>query len=576
MPLIPRLLPLALIAFLASGVDGEARPRRHPAPVAAPVRPGPSAMVAAANPMAVDAGLKVLQAGGSAIDAAVAVQAVLGLVEPQSSGLGGGSFMTFYDAATRQVTAYNGREKAPMGATPDMFLDDTGKPLPRPVAMTSGRSAGVPGAIAMLYLAQSQHGRLPWSSLFADAQRLAQDGFPVPRRMAAAGQSNAAQAKTPDATAYFTKTDGTRLQAGDIKTNPAYAATLQRLAAEGPKALLQGSIAQAIVDKLHEGPIPGTMTLADLAGYTPEAKPALCRPYRVYLVCVPGAPSGGPAVLEGLGLLERTDIPRHGPKDPQGWYLFAQASRLMYADRDRYIGDPDFIEVPVEGLLEPAYLDRRVALIGPAAGPAPSPGTPRGAGIRAPDRTREPGGTTHFVIVDKAGNVVSMTTTVESVFGDGRMVGGFFLNNQLTDFSFEARDDDGAPAANAVGPGHRPRSSMAPAIVLDRKGAFVAAVGSPGGPSIIAFNLKALVALLDWKLPMQEALALPNLIAVGNFYASEPAKFSPGIPEALAAKGMPLMGGPFGEGSGFHGVEATPQGLRGGADPRREGVAKGY
>ena len=575
-----RLAPLGLAALLLAG---SAAPllahgvRGHHAPgPAAKAGTGPTAMVAAANPMAVEAGLKVLKAGGSAIDAAVAVQAVLGLVEPQSSGLGGGAFMTVFDAKTRRVSAYNGRETAPAAATPQLFYGPDGKPMNKGQAMVSGRSAGVPGAVAMLYLAQRQHGRLAWNTLFTTAEQLAEDGFPAPRRMAEAANSRAPQAAQPDAIAYFTRPDGMKVQPGDTMRNPAYAATLRRIAAEGPRALLEGPIAEQIVARLQQGPLPGSMTLQDLAAYKPKAGPAVCRPYRVYVVCVPPAPSGGPAVLEGLGILERTDIGAHRG-DTQGWYLFSQASRLMYADRDRYFGDPDFVEVPTEGVLEPAYLDARARLIDrDRAGPPPTPGKPRGAGVRAPDHTAEPGGTTHFAIVDRMGNAVSMTTTVESVFGDGRMVAGFFLNNQLTDFSFEPKDGDGAPAANAVAGGKRPRSSMAPAIVLDRRGRLVAAVGSPGGPSIIAFNLRALVALLDWKLPMQEALALPNLIAFGNFYATEPAKFAPGVVDGLAAKGVRLSGGSFGEGSGLHGIEVTPHGLRGGADPRREGIAKGY
>jgi gamma-glutamyltranspeptidase / glutathione hydrolase len=569
---VKRILPLGFAALLAASAAAPTLTQGAPAAS----RKGPTVMVAAAEPVAVDAGLKVLKAGGSAIDAAVAVQAVLGLVEPQSSGLGGGSFMVYYDAKTRKVTAYNGRETAPAGATPDMFYGPDGRPLPKGQAIIGGRSAGVPGAIAMLYLAQSQHGKLAWADLFGDAEHLAADGFAVPPRMAAAASSRAPQASQPDAVAYFTKPDGTKVQAGDIMKNPAYADTLRKLAAQGPKALLEGPIAQDIVDKLHQGPIPGTMTLRDLASYKAKATPAVCRPYRAYVVCVPPAPSGGPAVLEGLGILERTDIGAHR-NDAQGWYLFSQASRLMYADRDRYYGDPDFIDVPMEGLLAPDYLDARAKLINPTtAGPPPAPGNPRGAGVRGPDHTKEPGGTTHFVIVDKDGDVLSMTTTVESIFGDGRMVDGFFLNNQLTDFSFEPKDSDGAPAANAVAPGKRPRSSMAGAIVLDKQGRFVEAVGSPGGPSIIAFNLKALVATLDWKLPMQQAIALPNLIAAGNFYASEPAKYPTGVVDALAAKGVKLQGGAFGEGSGLQGIEVTPNGLRGGADPRREGEAKGF
>ena len=559
--------PLALAAFLSACATPQ------PAISQAPAAAAPQAMVAAANPLAVEAGLKVLRAGGTAVDAAVAVQATLGLVEPQSSGLGGGAFLTHYDAKTKAVTAYNGRETAPMAATPQLFYGDDGKPLGRAAAILSGRSTGAPGAIAMLSLAQSQHGRLAWKDLFGEAERLADQGFPAPGRMAAAASGRSGQANTPDAVAYFTKPDGAKIQAGDIVRNPAYAATVRKIAAEGPKALLEGPIAEAIVAKVREGPMPGALTLADLKAYRPKAGPALCRPYRAYVVCVPGAPSGGPAVLEALGILEHTDIAKH-PATAEGWYLFSQASRLMYADRDRYIADPDFVDVPVAGLLDPAYLAERAKLIGPLPAAAVAPGKPKGAGVRAPDATREVSGTTHLTIVDRWGNVVSMTTTVESVFGSGRMVGGFFLNNQLTDFSFSPQDRDGAPAANAVGPGKRPRSSMAPAIVLDRQNRFVAAVGSPGGPSILAYNLKALVGMLDWKLPVQEAINLPNLIAGGSFYAAEADKFSPEVKAGLEAKGIKLTSGFGAEGSGLHGIEVTPNGLRGGADPRREGVAK--
>lgn len=576
-----RVLPFALASLLAACASAPPPSALTAATPAADVQPpaevAPHAMVAAANPMAVDAGVKVLKAGGSAVDAAVAVQAVLGLVEPQSSGLGGGSFMVFYDAKTKKVTAYNGREKAPAGATPDMFLGPDGKPMDRATAMLSGRSAGVPGAIAMLALAQKEHGKLAWSQLFGDAERLADQGFPVPGRMAMSAASPYPQAKAPDAVAYFTKPDGTKVKQGDIMRNPAYAATIRKLAAEGPKALLEGPIAEQIVAKLHEGPIPGSMTLQDLKSYTPEESPALCRPYRVYVICLPPAPSGGPAVLEALGILSNTDIGKHGPGDPEGWYLFSQASRLMYADRDRYIGDPDFVQVPTEGLLDPAYTAERARLIGPMAGPPPAPGKPKGAPNFGPDHTQEPGGTTHFVIVDAEGNAVSMTTTVESIFGDGRMVGGFFLNNQLTDFSFSPTQSDGTPAANAVGPGKRPRSAMSPAIVLDRQGRFVAAVGSPGGPAIVVYTLKALVGVIDWKLTMQQAIDLPNLISAGNIYATELDKMPPGVAEGLAAKGVKLTAGFGAEGSGLHGVVRTPEGLlKGAADPRREGAAKGF
>ncbi|WP_293479221.1 gamma-glutamyltransferase [Phenylobacterium sp.] len=542
-----------------------------PKPAAAPA--GAKAMVAAANPMAVEAGLKVLRAGGTAADAAVAVQAVLGLVEPQSSGLGGGAFLVYYDARTKAVTAYNGRETAPAAATPTLFYGENGQPLNKGAAIVSGRSTGAPGAVAMLEMAQKAHGKLAWKDLFGEAERLADQGFPVPNRMAAAASSRAPQAAPPDALKYFTKADGTKIQAGDILRNPAYAATVRKIAKEGSKALLEGEIAEAIVAKVREGAMPGALSLADLKAYRPKASPALCRPYRVYVVCLPPAPAGGPGVLEALGILENTDIARH-PNTVEGWYLFSQASRLMYADRDRYVGDPDFVEVPTEGLLDRAYVAERAKLIGPVAAATVAPGKPRGAGPRAPDATREVSGTSHFVVVDRWGNVASITTTVESVFGSGRMVGGFFLNNQLTDFSFSPTDRDGAPAANAVAPGKRPRSSMSPAIVLDREGRFVAAVGSPGGPSILAYTLKALVGVLDWKMPMADAIALPNLIAGGSFYAAEVEKFSPELRAGLEAKGVKLTSGFGAEGSGLHGVEVTPQGLRGGADPRREGVAR--
>lgn len=567
---LPRLLAAALALTLAACASA-------PKPGAAPRETaGPTAMVAAASPMAVEAGLKVLRAGGSAVDAAIAVQAVLGLVEPQSSGLGGGAFMTYYDAGARQVTAFDGREVAPAAAGPELFLDESGKPLNFSDAILSGRSTGVPGAVAMLALAHDRHGRLAWKDLFGEAERLAQDGFPAPSRMAAAAASRAPQAGAPDAVAYFSRPDGTKVQAGETWRNPAYAATVRKIAAEGPKALLEGTIAEAIVARLAEGPRPGAMTLADLKAYRPKAEPALCRPYRVWIVCTPGAPSGGPAVLEGLGILEQTRIADAGPADAEGWYLFSQASRLMYADRDRYIGDPAFVAVPLDGLLAKDYLAERAALIGARAGPAPAPGQPRGAPVLAADATLEPAGTSHFVVVDAAGNVVSMTTTVESVFGSGRMVGGFFLNNQLTDFSFSPVTADGAPAANAVAPGKRPRSSMAPAIVLNRDGRFVLAAGSPGGPAILAYNLKTLVGVLDWELPVQDAIALPNLIARGDSYGGETDKFAPGVVETLAAKGVELRSGGAAEGSGLHGVQATPAGLIGGADPRREGVAEGF
>jgi len=563
---------VALALALVFGIGGAGAQTAAPGDQASTA---PHAMVAAANPLAVAAGVKVLRAGGSAIDAAVAVQAVLGLVEPQSSGLGGGAFMVYYDAKTHSVTSYNGRETAPAAATPGLFLDDSGKPLSFPVAVVSGRATGVPGAVAMLAKAHEDHGVLPWSALFGSAEGLAADGFVVSPRLAGFIGYPSAESKQPDVIAYFTKPDGTKYVAGDTLKNPAYAAMLRRLAAEGPKALYEGKVAAEIVARVGAEPLPGGLTTADLAGYRPKVTPALCRPYRIYVVCTAPDPAGGEALLQGLGILADTDIDKRGPTDPQGWFELAQAERLMYADRDRYDGDPAFVKVPVDGLLDPAYEASRAALIGTTAGPAPQAGDPPGAPQVALSGSFEPGGTSHMVIVDARGDALSMTTTVESLFGTGRMVEGFFLNNQLTDFSFSPVNAQGAPVANAVAADKRPRSAMAPVIVMDRRGHFVAALGSPGGPAILAYNLKALVGLLDWKLPMQEALALPNLVARGASFNAEVEAFAPGVVDGLEARGVHMVKG-FGENSGLHGIAAVDGGLQGGADPRREGVARGF
>ena len=529
--------------------------------------------VVAANPLAAEAGMTVLRRGGSAVDAAIAVEAMLSLVEPQSSGLGGGAFLTYYDAATARVSVYDGRETAPAGATPDMFLDDNGQALPFARAVVSGRATGVPGVVRMLDLAHREHGRLPWSGLFADAERTARDGFIVSPRLGRFTNRSYPQNSAPDVRAYFAEADGTPVDPGDRLRNPAYAAFLRRLASEGPDALYRGATADRIVARTGVGPLPGTMTLADLASYQPVKREPLCRPYRVYTICVPPPPSSGVALLQLMGMLERTDIAARGPDDPQGWFLFAEASRLMYADRDRYVGDPAFVAVPVAGLLDPAYLAGRAALVGTRAGPPPLPGTPPGAAAAAPDATREPAGTSHFVIGDAQGNVVSMTATVESIFGTGRMVDGFFLNNQLTDFSFQPRDPQGRLAANAVAAGKRPRSSMTPAIILDRSGRFVGAVGSPGGSAILAYVGKALVGVIDWGLPMQQSINLPNLIARGASHNGEVDRFSPALLEGLRARGIALRAGE-GEDSGLHGMFLRQGRLDGGADPRREGVVR--
>jgi gamma-glutamyltranspeptidase / glutathione hydrolase len=529
------------------------------------------AFVIAANPLAAEAGREVLARGGSAADAALAVQTMLSLVEPQSSGVGGGGFVHFYDARKRSTMVYDGREVAPAGATPSMFLGGDGKPLPFRDAVVSGRATGVPGAIAALAAAHRDHGKLRWNSLFGMAERTAAEGFIVSPRLQRMVSGNFPQNATSDTQAYFRQGPaGALVKAGDRLKNPAYADFLRRLAAHGPDTLYKGQTAARIVEKVRQGPLPGSMTMADLAAYRPVERQSLCRPWRIYIACVPPPPSSGVGLLQLLALLERTDIASRGPGDPQAWFLFAEASRLMYADRDRYVGDPAFVSVPVDGLLDPAYVASRAALIGSTAMQKVEAGNPPGASAMADDHTRELAGTSHFIVGDAEGNVISMTTTVESIFGSGRMVDGFFLNNQMTDFSFDPERPDGGAAANAVAPGKKPRSSMVPTILMTRDGRFAGAIGSAGGNAILAFVAKSLVASILWSEPMQKALATPNLVARGDSFGGEVDKFSPEILAALKAKGVDLKPGQ-GEDSGVHGVLVRDGRIDGGYDPRREG-----
>ena len=533
------------------------------------------AMIAAANPLAVDAGLEVLAQGGSAVDAAIAVQAVLGLVEPQSSGIGGGAFMLHYDAATGDVVAYDGREVAPAGATADMFLGDDGKPLKFFEAVKSGRSIGVPGVIAMLELAHRDHGRLAWRRSWSPAIRLAEQGFAVPPRMALMiKQGKAMSGLAPDAERYFTRADGHPLQRGDTLRNPDYAATLRRIARDGARGFYEGAIAAGIVAAAARAPRPGTLALQDLRDYRATRMEPLCGGYRAYLVCSMRPPSsGGVAVLEVLGVLEHLPIGAAGPSSVDGWHYLIEAQRLAYADRDRYVADDRFVKVPIEGMLDRDYLAGRAALVRRDVAIANvTAGQPPGAQPYAPDASGGTTGTSHFVIVDARGNVVSMTTTVESVFGSQRMVGGFFLNNQLTDFSLRPSDDQGRPIANAVAARKKPRSSMAPTIVFER-GAFKLAVGSPGGSSIIAYVSKALVGMLDWGLTPSEAIELPNVVARGNV-SIENGRMDAAMVAALAARGQIIREARGAEASGLHAVLLSPSGaLVGGADSRRDGVA---
>lgn len=534
------------------------------------------AMIAAANPLAVEAGLEVLRAGGSATDAAIAVQAALGLVEPQSSGIGGGAFMLHYDAKTGDVMAYDGREVAPAGATERLFLDEAGKPLPFWTAVTSGRSQGVPGAVAMLHMAWQDHGKLPWARAWQPAIKLANEGFPIsPRFNGVAGALKRFGQPTPDAMAYLYGSDGNPLPVGHILKNPAYASTLTTIATQGPKGFYEGPIAAAIVARSGAAPLPGTLSLEDLKNYKPNRLEPICRPYRVHLVCGMGPPSsGGIGVMATLGILSNFDMTASGATTPLGWHRLIEAQRLAYSDRDTYVADDRYVAVPINGLLDSAYLKSRATLISDTATMEKAlPGNPPGSTRRGQDASISLFGTSHFVIVDQMGNVVSMTTTVESLYGSQRMVGGFFLNNQLTDFSFTSVDAAGLPIANAPAGGKKPRSSMAPTIVFDQKGQFELAVGSPGGNAIIAYVAKAIVGILDWNLSPNEAFALPNAIARSTPIAFERARATPGLASGLEALGQKLRDGGGAENSGLHGVLVTPAGLVGGADPRREGAA---
>lgn len=561
-------LTLAAAATLAGCAPRPASQVAAPAPFAPPPAAAPSVrqgFVAAAHPLAAEAGLDVLRRGGSAVDAAVAIQAMLSLVEPQSSGMGGGAFMVRYDAKTRAVTVYDGRETAPAGATPDMLLGADGKPLPFPVAVLSGRATGVPGVVRMLALAQARHGRLAWRDLFGESIRAAEQGFTVSGRLGRFANSKGPQPNAPDAVAYFRNERGEKIKAGDTLKNPAYAAFLRRLASQGPDAMYKGETARRIVARVRQGELPGTMTEADLANYKPVVREAVCNGYRVYILCAPPPPSSGVGLLQLMAMIERTDIAARGPSDPVAWVKYAQASRLMYADRDAYVGDVS--NVPVKGLLDPAYVAGRAALIGDRAGPAPAAGTPPGAATARIDATAEVAGTSHFIVIDGEGNAVSMTTTVESYFGTGRMVDGFFLNNQMTDFSFVPQ------GPNAIAPGKRPRSSMVPTVILNRDRSLAGAIGSPGGNAILGYVSKALVGVIDWNMPMAEAIALPNLIARGTSFNGEVDKFAPGVVAGLAERGVMLRAGQ-GEDSGLHGVIIRDGKFDGGADPRRDGVAR--
>jgi gamma-glutamyltranspeptidase/glutathione hydrolase len=532
-------------------------------------------MVAAANPHAARAGAEILRAGGSALDAAIAVQMVLNLVEPQSSGIGGGAFLLHWDARAKRVSVFDGRETAPAAARPDRFLRADGTPLSLPEAIGSGNSIGVPGVLRMLQLAHTKHGRLPWRRLFEPAIRLAGQGFAVSPRLHRLIAADPLLGRFAAARAYFYLPDGSPLPVGHRLKNPELAAVLRRVAEEGADAFYGGDVARDIAAAVAAHPKPGDLTEQDLAGYRALEREAVCGAYRSYRVCgMPPPSSGGIAVLAILGVLERFPMSRVRAGSRDAIHLFAEAGRLAYADRDHYVGDPDFLPVPVAGLTDPAYLrERSLQIRQERSLQRAEPGTPPGARIsRGPDSTLEARGTTHLSIIDADGNGVAMTSTVESAFGSRVLVHGFLLNNQLTDFSFLPAES-GRPAANRVEPGKRPRSSMAPTFVFAPDGRLRMVLGSAGGAQIINYVAKALVLALDWNFGIQDAIAAPNMGSRNRDTELERGSSAEAFADALRAMGHPVAITDMV--SGTHGILRTPRGLAGGADPRREGIVTG-
>ncbi|HYD56892.1 MAG TPA: gamma-glutamyltransferase [Burkholderiales bacterium] len=513
-------------------------------------------MVAAAHPAAVEAGVAVLQMGGSAMDAAVAVQMMLGLVEPEASGLGGGAFLLHWAKKEGRLRSYDGRETAPAAVSPRLFLDGHGEPLPFIEAAVGGRAVGVPGMLRMLEMAHRRHGRFRWAELLQYAIFTAEEGWEMTPRLHALLEREIQLRNDPAARRLFYGPDGRPKPVGTRLTNYAYADTVRAISLQGADALYRGPIAADIVRAVRGHAKPGALTEADLASYRAVEREPLCGPYRAFRICSMAPPSsGGVALLQILGMLERTDFSSRAPGSEGALHLYAEASRLTYADRARYIGDPDFVSVPTGALVDGKYLEKRAALIGE-----------RAIGL-APSGDPEAVGTTHFTIVDAEGDVVSMTSTIEATFGSRIMVRGFVLNNELTDFDFQPN------SRNEVEPRKRPRSSMAPAIVFDRDGEVRMAVGSPGGPFIIGYVAKALIGTLDWGLPLPEAVRLPNFANRNGATEIETGSRYEAHAPALRARGHEVVLREMT--SGLHGVERIPGGWRGAADPRRGGVADG-
>lgn len=552
-------------------------------------------MAAAANPLAAEAGREILRKGGSAIDAAIAMQAVLTLVEPQSSGIGGGAFIMLWDG--KQVHAYDGRETAPAGATERLFLKADGTPMAFPDAQIGGRSVATPGVLRALEMAHKKTGHLQWATLFEPAIRLAEQGFPISTRLHSLIAADRYITRSPEMTAYFLNADGSPKATGTLLKNPALANVFKRIAKEGPDALYFGPIAEEITRKVQGNSNAGSLTLTDLKGYNAVERAPLCTDYKRWKVCgMPPPSSGGIAIAQILGTLQaleardprmalaplkpvKSDSPAGLEPVPEAVHLIAEADRLAYADRAQYVADSDYVPVPVAGLIAPNYLASRAALIGERSMGVAKPGKPAGIEVAyAPDRSPLRISTSQVVAVDDVGGAVSMTTTVEAAFGSHVMVQGFLLNNQMTDFSF-IPEENGQPVANRIEPGKRPRSSMAPTLVFDRQsGELVATVGSPGGSQIIEYVSKSLVAMLDWNLDPQAAVGLPNFGSRNGATELEAGLFSAPLKQALKDKGHALSEIDMTSGAQAIVRVRDAQGkasLIGGADPRREGEALG-
>ncbi|PIB56016.1 gamma-glutamyltransferase [Pseudomonas sp. 2995-1] len=552
-------------------------------------------MAAAANPLAAKAGREMLRKGGSAIDAAIAMQAVLTLVEPQSSGIGGGAFIMLWDG--KKVHAYDGRETAPAGATERLFLNADGTPMTFTDAQIGGRSVGTPGVLRALEMAHKKTGQLRWAELFEPAIRLSEQGFAISPRLHSLIAADRFIAQSPEMAAYFLNADGTPKATGTLLKNPALAAVFKRIANEGPDALYHGPIADEIARKVQGNRNAGSLSQADLKGYAAKEREPLCTDYKRWKICgMPPPSSGAVAVAQILGTLQaleardprlaiapmtpiKSALPAGFEPTPEAVHLIAEAGRLAFADRALYLADSDFTPVPTAGLVAPNYLAQRAALIGERSMGIAKPGQPAGIQVAyAPDRSPLRISTSQVVAVDDMGGAVSMTTTVEAAFGSHVMVQGFLLNNQMTDFSF-IPEENGQSVANRVQPGKRPRSAMAPTLVFDREsGELLATVGSPGGSQIIEYVSKSLVAMLDWNLDPQAAISLPNFGSRNGATELEAGLFSPGLKQALKDKGHALSEIDMTSGIQAIVLKRDAQGkvsLSGGADPRREGEALG-